>query len=34
MNPEWLRYYLGAKLNGNEDIDFNPEDFMPASTPT
>ncbi len=24
MNPEWLRYYLGAKLNGkNEDIDFN-----------
>lgn len=29
MNPEWLRYYLGAKLNGkNEDIDFNPEDFM------
>ncbi len=29
MDPEWLRYYLGAKLNGrNEDIDFNPEDFM------
>jgi len=29
MNPEWLRYYLGAKLNGkNEDIDFNPADFM------
>jgi len=29
MNPEWLRYYLGAKLNGkNEDIDFNPDDFM------
>ncbi len=29
MNPEWLRYYLGAKLNGkNEDIDFNAEDFM------
>jgi len=29
MNPEWLRYYLGAKLNGkNEDIDFNHEDFM------
>ncbi len=29
MNPEWLRYYLAAKLNGrNEDIDFNPEDFM------
>ena len=29
MNPEWLRYYLAAKLSGkNEDIDFNPEDFM------
>ena len=29
MNPEWLRYYLAAKLNGrNEDIEFNPEDFM------
>lgn len=29
MDAEWLRYYLGAKLNGkNEDIDFNPEDFM------
>lgn len=29
MNPEWLRYYLGAKLNGrNEDVDFNPDDFM------
>jgi len=29
MNPEWLRYYIAAKLNGrNEDIDFNPEDFM------
>ena len=29
MNPEWLRYYLAAKLNGrNEDVDFNPEDFM------
>ncbi len=29
MNPEWLRYYLAAKLNGrNEDIDFNPTDFM------
>src|ERR1700722_5498773 len=28
MNAEWLRYYIGAKLNGNgEDIDFNPEDF-------
>jgi len=29
MNPEWLRYYIAAKLNGrNEDIDFNPADFM------
>ncbi len=29
MNPEWLRYYLAAKLsNRNEDIDFNAEDFM------
>jgi methionyl-tRNA synthetase len=29
MNPEWLRYYLAAKLNGrNEDVDFNPDDFQ------
>jgi methionyl-tRNA synthetase len=29
MNPEWLRYYIGAKLNASvEDIDFNPDDFM------
>ena len=29
MNPEWLRYYLAAKLNSNvEDVDFNPEDFI------
>ena len=29
MNPEWLRYYIGAKLNANvEDIDFNPDDFI------
>lgn len=29
MNPEWLRYYLAAKLSSkNEDIDFNAEDFM------
>lgn len=29
MNPEWLRYYLAAKLNGHvEDIDFNPDDFI------
>ena len=29
MNPEWLRYYIAAKLNSNvEDVDFNPDDFM------
>jgi len=29
MNPEWLRYYLAAKLSArNEDIDFNRDDFM------
>jgi methionyl-tRNA synthetase len=29
MNPEWLRYYIAAKLNGHvEDIEFNPEDFV------
>ncbi|HTV97911.1 MAG TPA: methionine--tRNA ligase [Steroidobacteraceae bacterium] len=29
MNPEWLRYYLAAKLNANvEDLDFNPDDFL------
>ncbi len=29
LNPEHLRYYLAAKLSGrNEDIDFNPEDFV------
>jgi methionyl-tRNA synthetase len=29
MDPDWLRYYLGAKLNANvEDVDFNPEDFL------
>jgi methionyl-tRNA synthetase len=28
MNPEWLRYYIAAKLNANvEDIEFVPEDF-------
>jgi methionyl-tRNA synthetase len=28
LNPEWLRYYIAAKLNGNvEDLDFNAEDF-------
>ncbi len=29
MNPEWLRYYLAAKLSArNEDIDFNADDFL------
>ena len=29
MNPEWLRYYIAAKLNSHvEDLDFNPDDFM------
>ncbi|WP_439517681.1 methionine--tRNA ligase [Hydrogenophaga sp.] len=29
MNPEWLRYYLAAKLTArNEDVDFTPDDFM------
>jgi methionyl-tRNA synthetase len=29
MNPQWLRYYIAAKLNGNvEDLDFNPDDFV------
>src|SRR5579859_442354 len=29
MNPEWLRYYISAKLNANvEDLDFNPDDFV------
>ncbi|MGZ5271408.1 MAG: methionine--tRNA ligase subunit beta, partial [Ramlibacter sp.] len=29
MNPEWLRYYIAAKLNGKvEDVDFNPDDFI------
>ena len=29
LDPEQLRYYLAAKLSGrNEDIDFNPEDFV------
>jgi methionyl-tRNA synthetase len=29
MNPEWLRYYIAAKLNANvEDLDFNPDDFV------
>jgi methionyl-tRNA synthetase len=29
LDPEWLRYYLAAKLNAKvEDIDFNPDDFV------
>jgi methionyl-tRNA synthetase len=29
LNPEWLRYYIAAKLNARvEDIDFNTEDFV------
>ena len=29
LNPEWLRYYIAAKLNSRvEDIDFNPDDFV------
>ena len=28
LNPEWLRYYICAKLSSrNEDLDFNREDF-------
>ncbi len=29
LNPEWLRYYLVAKLSSRvEDVDFTPEDFI------
>ena len=29
MNPEWLRYYIAAKLNARiEDVEFNPDDFV------
>ncbi|HEY4750207.1 MAG TPA: methionine--tRNA ligase [Steroidobacteraceae bacterium] len=29
MDPEWLRYYIAAKLNASvEDLDFNPDDFV------
>jgi methionyl-tRNA synthetase len=29
MDPEWLRYYIAAKLSANvEDVDFNPDDFI------
>ncbi len=28
LNPEWLRYYIAAKLNARiEDVEFNPDDF-------
>ncbi|HWK84710.1 MAG TPA: methionine--tRNA ligase [Caldimonas sp.] len=29
LNPEWLRYYIAAKLNSHvEDMEFNPDDFV------
>ncbi len=29
LDPEWLRYYLAAKLNARvEDLDFSPDDFI------
>jgi len=29
LDPEWLRYYLAAKLNAHvEDVDFGPDDFI------
>ncbi|NYT68935.1 methionine--tRNA ligase [Pusillimonas noertemannii] len=29
MDPEWMRYYIAAKLNSHvEDVDFNPDDFV------
>jgi len=29
MDADWLRYYIGAKLNAHvEDVDFNPVDFL------
>jgi methionyl-tRNA synthetase len=29
LDPEWLRYYIAAKLNAKvEDLDFNPDDFV------
>jgi methionyl-tRNA synthetase len=29
LDPEWLRYYIAAKLNAKvEDLDFNPDDFI------
>ena len=35
LNPEWVRYYLAAKLNARvEDLDFNPDDFVARVIPT
>ncbi|HLX28651.1 MAG TPA: methionine--tRNA ligase [Casimicrobiaceae bacterium] len=29
LDPEWLRYYIAAKLNAKvEDVDFTPDDFI------
>lgn len=29
LNPEWMRYYIAAKLNGKiEDTDLNLQDFI------
>ena len=29
LNPEWLRYYIAAKLSSKvDDVEFNPEDFV------
>jgi methionyl-tRNA synthetase len=29
LDPQWLRYYLAAKLNSHvEDVDFSPDDFI------
>ncbi len=29
LNPDWLRYYIAAKLNSHvEDVDFTPTDFV------
>lgn len=29
LNPDWLRYYISAKLNSHvEDVDFTPDDFV------
>ena len=35
LNPEWLRYYYAAKLNGTmEDIDLNLDDFVATTCRT